>query len=170
MINYSEHGTIVDNIIYTLNPVTGHGDTKIGSHFQTQPSSSNMNAYSINNNAGDHHSDKINSASGKKGASGNILILYIIPHEIPRIRKMFFVSHFILISAASKMIAGNYKPGSQLKTMSSNVHQFNTHEKEWRPCNCSDSIQRTMNVLNDDMRGGCENSALLQTYVLKIFR
>ena len=71
LINYSEHGTIVDNIIYTLNPVTGYGDTKLGSHFQTQPSSSNTHAYSINNNAGDHHSDKIATALGKKGSSGN---------------------------------------------------------------------------------------------------
>ena len=45
--------------------------------------------------------------------------------------------------------------------MSSNVHQFNPHEKKWRPCNCSDSIQKTMNKLNDEMRGGCENSAVL---------
>ena len=68
------------------------------------------------------------------------------------------------ISVASKTIVDNYKPsitGSKLKTMSSNVHQFNPHEKEWRPCNCSDSIQRTMSLLNDEMRGGCENSALL---------
>ena len=28
LINYSEHGTIVDNIVYTLNPITGLGDTR----------------------------------------------------------------------------------------------------------------------------------------------
>ena len=49
---------------------------------------------------------------------------------------------------------------NKLNRMSANVHQFKpSPEKEWKPCNCSDSIQRTMNNMN--VEGGCENSAIL---------
>ena len=45
--------------------------------------------------------------------------------------------------------------------MSANVHQFRPHEKDWKPCNCTDSIQRTMHNVYDEATGGCENSAIL---------
>ena len=53
LINYSEHGTIVDNIIYTLNPVTGMngGDSKFGIHSSIQSSFASQNV-STNNNSG----------------------------------------------------------------------------------------------------------------------
>ena len=53
LINYSEHGTIVDNIIYTLNPVTGMngGYSKFGIHSSIQSSFASQSA-SVNNNSG----------------------------------------------------------------------------------------------------------------------
>lgn len=56
LINYSEHGTIVDNIIYTLNPVTGMSgvDGKYGMHSSIQSSFVSQNV-STNNNSGISH-------------------------------------------------------------------------------------------------------------------
>ena len=53
LINYSEHGTIVDNIIYTLNPVTGMngGDSKFGIHSSIQSSFASQSG-TVNNNSG----------------------------------------------------------------------------------------------------------------------
>ena len=70
------------------------------------------------------------------------------------------------ISATSKHAADHQKPSNtcvgKIKRMSANVHQFAPDEKEWKPCNCTDSIQRTMSAMNNDaVGGGCENSAML---------
>ena len=61
MINYSEHGTIVDNIIYTLNPVTGMSgvDGKYGMHSSIQSSFASQNVLT-NNNSGISSSHKGN--------------------------------------------------------------------------------------------------------------
>ena len=47
--------------------------------------------------------------------------------------------------------------------MSADEHQFDSSAKSWKPCNCSESIQKTMNGMHDEttVDGGCENSAIL---------
>ena len=47
--------------------------------------------------------------------------------------------------------------------MSADEHQFDSHPKFQKPCNCSESIQKTMSGMNDEttVDGGCENSAIL---------
>ena len=56
LINYSDHGTIVDNIVYTLNPVNpGFGDAKAG---DAHSSSAVAPKTLTNNNTTIHSSDK----------------------------------------------------------------------------------------------------------------
>ena len=47
--------------------------------------------------------------------------------------------------------------------MSADIHQFNSTTIEKNPCNCSESIQETMNGMSNEatLDGGCENSAIL---------
>ena len=47
--------------------------------------------------------------------------------------------------------------------MSADAHQFDSSPTFQRPCNCSESIQKTMTGMNDEttVDGGCENSAIL---------
>ena len=69
LINYSDHGTIVDNIIYTLNPISCAANGKEVSNFHSN-SSSNIHAASINNNTADPHSEKGGQSTGKKSSLG----------------------------------------------------------------------------------------------------
>ena len=69
LINYSDHGTIVDNIIYTLNPISCAANGKEVSNLHSN-SSSNIHAAGINNNTADPHSEKGGQSTGKKSSLG----------------------------------------------------------------------------------------------------
>ena len=69
LINYSDHGTIVDNIIYTLNPGTGQVDVRTGTNIQTHSSSGTQSA-SINTKTAEHQAEKCSHSVGKKASSG----------------------------------------------------------------------------------------------------
>ena len=47
--------------------------------------------------------------------------------------------------------------------MSADIHQFDSTTIEKKACNCSESIQETMNGMSNEatLDGGCENSAIL---------
>ena len=47
--------------------------------------------------------------------------------------------------------------------MSADEHQFDSSPTFQKPCNCSESIQKTMTGMSDEttVDGGCENSAIL---------
>ena len=66
-----------------------------------------------------------------------------------------------LILGATNIRKTNSK--NKTKKMSSDINQFNSSHKEWKPCNCAESIQKTMNSMSDEttLDGGCENSAIL---------
>ena len=69
LINYSEHGTIVDNIIYTLNPITGMNlENKAGIHSSIQSSFASQSV-SVNNNSGISNANKGNCYENRKDES-----------------------------------------------------------------------------------------------------